>query len=81
LAGLRAERTGILSAHPCDNDRIALALAEDQRGIVTADSPASVLFADYEALCREVTIGFYEQELGLSVGGCEIVPIEAIVKD
>ena len=79
LAGLGEERTGILSAHPCDKDRIALARAEHQKGIGTADLPASVLFEEYPTLCREVTVEYYEQELGLSAKGCEIVPIQTIL--
>jgi hypothetical protein len=69
----------MLSAHPCDHDRIALALAEDEPGIVTADLPASVLFTEFQALCREVTIEYYEQELGIAPQGCELVPVERVL--
>jgi Zn-dependent protease with chaperone function len=81
LAGLTEEKTGILSAHPCDNDRIALARAEHQRGIVTADLPASVLFAEYQSLCCELTVEYFEHELGVAAGGYEVVPIETILND
>jgi Zn-dependent protease with chaperone function len=81
LAGLTEEKTGILSAHPCDNDRIALARAEHQRGIIMADLPASVLFAEYQALCREVTVEYYEREVGVPGEGCAIVPIETILNN
>jgi len=79
LAGLEEGKTGMFSAHPCDKDRIALARTEDCQGIVTADLPAAVLFADYHALCREVTLEFYKQELDLTPECCELVPIESIL--
>jgi Zn-dependent protease with chaperone function len=79
LAGLAEERTGLLSAHPCDKDRIALARAEHQQGIVTSDLPASVLFTEYQTLCREVAVEYYEQELGVAAEGCKIVPIDTIL--
>jgi Zn-dependent protease with chaperone function len=81
LAGLAEERTGLLSAHPCDNDRIALACAEHQQGIVTSDLLASVLFTEYHTLCREATIEYYEQEFGIAADGYEIVPLDAILND
>jgi hypothetical protein len=80
-AGLGEERTGMLRAHPRDKDRIALARTEDQQGIVTTDLPASALFAKYEALCREVTGEYYEQELGLAPIAYEIVPIETVLNE
>jgi hypothetical protein len=80
LSGLEEERTGFLSAHPCDKDRIAMARSEQRQGIVTADLPASVLFADFQALCREVTVEYYKQEFGITAEGCKFVPIETILK-
>ena len=74
FAGLEEAETGFFSAHPCDKDRMDLARAESVQGIVTAALPAAVLFADCEALCHEVTLEFYEQELGLSGESCELVP-------
>lgn len=76
LASLREEKTGMLSAHPCDKDRIVRARAEHQPDIVTADLPASVLFSDYQTLCREVTMNYYRQELRLTPEGGEVMPIE-----
>jgi Zn-dependent protease with chaperone function len=72
-AGVEKRGTHVLSAHPGDKDRITLARAEASPGIVTADFPASVLFANFEPLCREVTREFYQQELGLTLEGYELV--------
>lgn len=76
LAGMAEEKTGMFSAHPCDKDRIALARAEHSQGVVTVDLPTSVLFAQYPALCREVTLEYYKQEFGLIPEGWELVPID-----
>lgn len=69
LAGLEEEKTSLLSAHPRDQDRITLAREERQPGITTSDLPAYVLFTDFDSLCREVTVEFYEQELGVAMEG------------
>lgn len=69
LAGLEEEKTSLLSAHPRDQDRITLARTERQQGIITSDLPASVLFEDFDDLCREVTVEYYEQELGIAMEG------------
>lgn len=81
VAGLAEERSGLLNAHPCDKDRIALARAEHQPGVVTSDLPASVLFGEYKSLCREATVEYYEQELGVAAESCEVVPIETILNE
>jgi len=81
LAGVEEGETGWFSAHPCDKDRIALARAERTRSILTAGLPATVLFADYNTLCRGVTLEFYDQELGLKRESCELVPLQNILKE
>lgn len=72
LAGLEEGHTGLFSAHPSDKDRMALARAEPARGILTDALPAAILFADYDALCRQVTLEFYDQELGVMRAGYEL---------
>lgn len=74
LTRLESGKAGFLASHPADRDRIALARAEARPGIVTADLPASELFADFDAVCREVTLEFYRQEFGLTPEACELVP-------
>jgi Zn-dependent protease with chaperone function len=79
LAALEHGKTGMLSAHPADSDRMAFARTEKSQGIVTAALPASVLFADHDALCRAVTVEFYRQEFGLSEGSCELVVYQKVL--
>jgi hypothetical protein len=81
MAGFERGKTSWLSAHPGDKDRIALARAEKARGIFTAGMPAAVLFADFEALCRSVTLEFYDQELRVQREGCELVPLPSVLEE
>ncbi len=81
LAGLDEGETGRFSAHPCDKDRIALARAEKSRGVLTAGLPAAALFADYDALCRGVTLEFYDQDLRLNRETSELVPLHIVLKE
>ena len=59
-----SERTGLFDSHPSDNDRIQRAQDANAPGIFRVDAPASVLFEDFEALSRRVTLGFYRRVLG-----------------
>ena len=81
LAGLERRRAGIFNAHPSDRDRMALARGERARGILSTDLPATVLFADYNTLCREVTLEFYDYELRLPRNSCQLVPLESVFKE
>jgi hypothetical protein len=67
LAGVEGRKTGIFAVHPCDKDRIAMARAEKKPALIPATLPASVLFGNFAALCRQVTLEFYRQELGIEV--------------
>jgi Zn-dependent protease with chaperone function len=78
VASLEKSRTAIFSAHPCDRYRLALARSKGTQGVLTTSLPASALFVDYEALCREVTLEFYNQELHLGRHGCELVPLPPV---
>ncbi|HXK05283.1 MAG TPA: M48 family metalloprotease [Verrucomicrobiae bacterium] len=80
-SGLEARRTGWFGAHPSDNNRIALAREENCPGIVTAGLPSAMLFADYDALCRQVTLEFYDQEFCLKRTSYELVPLQSIVDE
>src|SRR6185437_1952057 len=53
--------TGLFDTHPCDRDRIANARALHAPGLFHRQSPATVLFGDFAALCRTSTFDFYRQ--------------------
>lgn len=81
LAGLEQGKTGMFSAHPCDKDRMALARAENARGVLTPGLPARELFADYESLCHDVTLEFYDHQLRLEREGCNLVPLQNVLEE
>lgn len=81
LAGLEQGKTSIFSAHPCDKDRMILARAEEARGVLTLGLPAAVLFADYEALCREVTLELYDQQFHIKRESCDLVPLHQVLQE
>ncbi len=80
-AAIEQGATGWFSAHPCDKDRVALARAETERGILTAGLPAATLFTDFGALCRAVTLEFYDQGLSLKRGSYELIPLRNILRE
>jgi hypothetical protein len=65
----------IFSSHPCDRDRMALARAQATRGLLTPGLPAAALFADYQQLCRQATLDYYDRDLRLKREGCNLVPL------
>lgn len=76
LAGLEQGKKHSFSSHPSDKDRIAFARAEKNPGIVNVSLSAAVLFTDYHAVCREVTVAFYEQEFGLPPETYQLAPFQ-----
>ncbi len=63
-AAASASVTGLFSTHPSDPERQAAAIALDAPGSFDVQGPASNLFNDFPALCREVTRDFYQAILG-----------------
>ena len=82
--GLEVERRiaqqveGRFSTHPTSRQRIARALREKGVGVFASDLPATVLFADVEALERRVSLALYQQQLGNQVKSQYLVPHEEI---
>jgi hypothetical protein len=58
------KRTGWFDTHPSPTDRVASAEAENAPGIFHLDYPATVLFREFRALCKEATVIYYQQILG-----------------
>lgn len=66
-------KTSLTATHPSDASRIQAAEALQLEGIFSSDLPATVLFADYDALCAESSARFYQQEAGLDMADAVIV--------
>jgi Zn-dependent protease with chaperone function len=65
----RAQKTGLFDSHPADPERIKNARLERTDGIWSMppeleNCPASVLFDDFDRLCRISTLEFYQARLG-----------------
>ena len=63
-ASIEEQTTERFGTHPSDKDRIESARQEASPGIFRLREPASILFADFERLSREVTDWYYRQNLG-----------------
>lgn len=59
-----ARGTGLFDSHPSDSERNKRARDAAEAGIFRLDVAASVLFDDFDELCRRVTLGFYRRQLG-----------------
>jgi len=65
----RAQKTGLFDTHPADPERIKNARLERTEGIWTMppgleNCSATILFDDFERLCRVSTLEFYQARLG-----------------
>lgn len=59
-----SQGTGLFDSHPSDSERNRRAREAGEVGIFRLDVPASVLFDEFDELCRRVTLGFYRRQLG-----------------
>ncbi len=59
-------KTGVYDTHPCDKDRIAAAEKAVESGVFHCRQPASLLFRNFLGLCREVSVDFYQNIVGLT---------------
>jgi hypothetical protein len=77
---VRGTRTGAFDTHPADLDRIESARRERTQGIFRLQQDATVLFQDFEALCKRVTASFYRQQLDREVPTSRLVPTWMLVQ-
>ena len=54
-----AAGTSLLATHPADRDRVAAAKRYGAEGVIAIDAPATVLFDDFAATSRELSMEFY----------------------
>lgn len=75
-----AGSTGMYATHPATRDRIAAGEGEPERGVFAAEGPASQLFGDFAALCRRVTLDWYDGTAGLEVKPANLIPTARVVE-
>ncbi len=61
------EPTGLFHTHPSNGDRIRRARQAQEPGVFGLDTPASVLFSNFEVLAKQVSLLHYSDDLGLPV--------------
>jgi len=71
--------TGWFDTHPSLPQRIAAARRENAPGIFHLDMPASALFSDFDALCRNVTRDMYQVALGEKFKPERLHPVEELL--
>jgi Zn-dependent protease with chaperone function len=82
----RSQKTGLFDTHPADNERIKNARMERTKGIWTMpeefqDCPASMLFDEFDRLCRISTQEYYEACLGEDFDKKRVMPTEKLVAE
>ena len=71
-------KSGFLSTHPATGMRIRRARRADEPGILHIEEPASILFVDFESLCREVTFACYQDLIGPAVCREHLLPMAEV---
>jgi len=66
-ADVVARETGTFDTHPSTADRIRAVEAAALPPLMDDNAPASVLFSEFEGLCRSASLTFYEEALGTPV--------------
>ncbi len=78
-ASIDESKTALLDTHPADRDRIANARREGERPMFRSTLPASVLFRDFQALSRKVSLDFYGANLGQDIDAGRLQPLEQML--
>jgi hypothetical protein len=69
-------RTGIFDTHPSFGDRIRRARQAGEPGVFHLDYPATMLFANFDAIAKQVTFLHYTDSIGLPCDIASLVPVE-----
>jgi len=64
---IQEEKAGLFSTHPCTRERIKAAQDMNVPGVLHVNLPASLLFRNFIGLCREVSLHFYRDVVGINV--------------
>lgn len=75
---LEAPAEGIFSTHPAPSQRIRAAGRLEEPGAFSSDLPASILFRNFEAICRKASYAQYKQEFEEDFYTFTLVPTQAL---
>ncbi|MCK4658645.1 MAG: M48 family metalloprotease [Phycisphaerae bacterium] len=72
-------KTSLFDTHPSDAARIRRAEKEQTPGIFRAKGPASALFNNFDALCRNVSFFYYQDMVGSDLSPKNLISTEAVI--
>lgn len=75
----RESTAGWFDTHPASGDRIAAARREGSPGIFRLEYPATLLFADFDTLARQVTEDYYRAALGPEFDPATLHPVASLL--
>jgi Zn-dependent protease with chaperone function len=67
--------TGLFDSHPSDGDRIRCARRAGESGVFHLTQPAAMLFANFAAVAKQVTILHYTDDIGLDCDPASLRPV------
>jgi hypothetical protein len=76
----KRRKTSVFDTHPADKDRVDAAKSAGAKGVFDSDLPASALFMNFPALCRNATFDFYRQAFSPTIKPDYLVPNEGLLE-
>ena len=76
----RKHKSGVFDTHPSPKDRIAAAKAAGAPGVFESDLPASALFTNFAALCKNSTFDFYRHAFSPTIKLNCLVPNDGLLE-
>jgi Zn-dependent protease with chaperone function len=70
--------TGLFDTHPSDGDRIRRARQAGEPGVFHLDQPATMLFASFDAVAKQVTLLHYTDDIGLICEPADLQPVHPV---
>lgn len=68
-------KTGLFDTHPSDGDRIRRARQAGEGGVFHLELPATLLFANFEVVAKQVTFLHYTDDIGLDCDTAALRPV------
>jgi Zn-dependent protease with chaperone function len=80
-ASVANRRTGLFDTHPCEKDRVASAQASAPgEGVFQLEGPATDVFADFDALAKDVSFEMYQSQLGPEIAQDQLFAVSELVE-
>jgi Zn-dependent protease with chaperone function len=70
-------KTKTFATHPSDTDRIRMAREANEPGIFHSELPATILFSNFEAAAKQMSLLHYNEDIGLNCDHSNLRPVTA----